>query len=198
MDDSAQQVEDPKRQKVELKGPRVKHVCRSASIVLGQPIATFPTQDAKERLDKDEDEASLLCEKEETASSLAATCDPEPDSENKPPQVVPDVPVLATDTTEVAEAKKKKMEPIVALKTLTKGETSEDETVTELVPRKTVMKPLSNITNVSIVGVLSKLHHKCNNSSPKSIIYMFFSFSCLNDELDSTLQFIRHLRKGPA
>lgn len=24
-----------------LKGPRVKHVCRSASLVLGQPVATF-------------------------------------------------------------------------------------------------------------------------------------------------------------
>lgn len=31
-----------KRQKLDLKGPRVKHVCRSASIVLGQPLATFP------------------------------------------------------------------------------------------------------------------------------------------------------------
>lgn len=30
-----------KRQRIDLKGPRVKHVCRSASIVLGQPIATF-------------------------------------------------------------------------------------------------------------------------------------------------------------
>lgn len=30
------------RQKLSLKGPRVKHVCRSASIVLGQPLATFP------------------------------------------------------------------------------------------------------------------------------------------------------------
>ncbi|XP_050313508.1 histone-lysine N-methyltransferase trithorax [Anthonomus grandis grandis] len=30
-----------KRQKIDLKGPRVKHVCRSASIVLGQPQATF-------------------------------------------------------------------------------------------------------------------------------------------------------------
>lgn len=28
-------------QKLNLKGPRVKHVCRSASVVLGQPIATF-------------------------------------------------------------------------------------------------------------------------------------------------------------
>ncbi|XP_066246858.1 histone-lysine N-methyltransferase trithorax [Euwallacea similis] len=32
---------DVKRQKLDLKGPRVKHVCRSASIVLGQPQATF-------------------------------------------------------------------------------------------------------------------------------------------------------------
>lgn len=31
------------RQKLTLKGPRVKHVCRSASIVLGQPLATFPS-----------------------------------------------------------------------------------------------------------------------------------------------------------
>lgn len=31
-----------KRQRIDLKGPRVKHVCRSASIVLGQPLATFP------------------------------------------------------------------------------------------------------------------------------------------------------------
>ncbi|XP_037040768.1 histone-lysine N-methyltransferase trithorax isoform X2 [Bradysia coprophila] len=34
--------EPAKRQRIDLKGPRVKHVCRSASIVLGQPIATFP------------------------------------------------------------------------------------------------------------------------------------------------------------
>lgn len=31
-----------KRQKMDIKGPRVKHVCRSASIVLGQQQATFP------------------------------------------------------------------------------------------------------------------------------------------------------------
>lgn len=38
---------DIKRQKIDLKGPRVKHVCRSASIVLGQPIATFTDTDKK-------------------------------------------------------------------------------------------------------------------------------------------------------
>lgn len=32
------------RQKLNPKGPRVKHVCRSASIVLGQPLATFPVK----------------------------------------------------------------------------------------------------------------------------------------------------------
>ncbi|XP_059612244.1 histone-lysine N-methyltransferase trithorax-like [Phlebotomus argentipes] len=41
----------PKRQRIDLKGPRVKHVCRSASIVLGQPIATFPSESALENLD---------------------------------------------------------------------------------------------------------------------------------------------------
>lgn len=42
------QHSQPLRQRLELKGPRVKHVCRSASVALGQPIATFPTADAKE------------------------------------------------------------------------------------------------------------------------------------------------------
>ncbi|XP_058454604.1 histone-lysine N-methyltransferase trithorax [Malaya genurostris] len=35
-----------KRQRIDLKGPRVKHVCRSASIVLGQPLATFPEDES--------------------------------------------------------------------------------------------------------------------------------------------------------
>lgn len=43
-----QQCPQPLRQRLELKGPRVKHVCRSASVALGQPIATFPAADAKE------------------------------------------------------------------------------------------------------------------------------------------------------
>jgi hypothetical protein len=38
-----------RRQRLDLKGPRVKHVCRSASIVLGQPQATFPLD---KRVDK--------------------------------------------------------------------------------------------------------------------------------------------------
>lgn len=33
---------DALRQRMQLKGPRVKHVCRSASLVLGQPLALFP------------------------------------------------------------------------------------------------------------------------------------------------------------
>lgn len=38
--------EDKNRQSVILKGPRVKHVCRSASVVLGQPLATFPNENS--------------------------------------------------------------------------------------------------------------------------------------------------------
>ncbi|XP_063233584.1 histone-lysine N-methyltransferase trithorax [Bacillus rossius redtenbacheri] len=40
--DKKEAGEERRRQQLELKGPRVKHVCRSASIVLGQPQATFP------------------------------------------------------------------------------------------------------------------------------------------------------------
>uniref|UniRef100_A0A182JPS8 Histone-lysine N-methyltransferase trithorax n=1 Tax=Anopheles christyi TaxID=43041 RepID=A0A182JPS8_9DIPT len=36
------------RQRIDLKGPRVKHVCRSASIVLGQQLATFPDDGSAE------------------------------------------------------------------------------------------------------------------------------------------------------
>lgn len=42
------QLTQPLRQRVDLKGPRVKHVCRSASVALGQPIATFPSTDEKD------------------------------------------------------------------------------------------------------------------------------------------------------
>ncbi|XP_008200708.2 histone-lysine N-methyltransferase trithorax [Tribolium castaneum] len=43
---------DIKRQKIDLKGPRVKHVCRSASIVLGQPLAMFPSETEKKRTEE--------------------------------------------------------------------------------------------------------------------------------------------------
>jgi hypothetical protein len=39
-----------RRQRLDLKGPRVKHVCRSASIVLGQPQATFPLDKRVEKV----------------------------------------------------------------------------------------------------------------------------------------------------
>jgi hypothetical protein len=39
-----------RRQRLDLKGPRVKHVCRSASIVLGQPQATFPLDKRMEKI----------------------------------------------------------------------------------------------------------------------------------------------------
>jgi histone-lysine N-methyltransferase MLL1 len=39
-----------RRQRLDVKGPRVKHVCRSASIVLGQPQATFPLDKRVEKI----------------------------------------------------------------------------------------------------------------------------------------------------
>ncbi|XP_055853049.1 histone-lysine N-methyltransferase trithorax [Episyrphus balteatus] len=42
---AAASLDYPKRQKIAFKGPRVKHVCRSASIALGQQMATFSNDD---------------------------------------------------------------------------------------------------------------------------------------------------------
>lgn len=40
------------RQIIPIKGPRVKHVCRSASLVLGQPIAIFPSDCESQTIDE--------------------------------------------------------------------------------------------------------------------------------------------------
>jgi len=51
---------------LELKGPRVKHVCRSASVALGQPIATFPAADTKEDNEHDKNIPKIAKETERT------------------------------------------------------------------------------------------------------------------------------------
>ncbi|KAK4872174.1 hypothetical protein RN001_016298 [Aquatica leii] len=59
-----------KRQKIDFKGPRVKHVCRSASIVLGQPLAVFPESDKKvEIVAKPEDVEDALESKENSTDN---------------------------------------------------------------------------------------------------------------------------------
>ncbi|XP_017117386.1 histone-lysine N-methyltransferase trithorax isoform X2 [Drosophila elegans] len=68
-----------KRQRIDLKGPRVKHVCRSASIVLGQPLATFGEDQ------QTEEEAEVL---QEIATPVPSGI-PEP-VPNKPTQMVTD------------------------------------------------------------------------------------------------------------
>lgn len=152
----SKQAEDPKRQKVELKGPRVKHVCRSASIVLGQPIATFPVQEEKDKPDKtipfDDDSNSMSSLDKDTASSdLSTSGDSEVDTENKvPPPLIEPIVTKERDAELQPESKKKKTEPLALAKS-TKSESSEDETIMDLLPKKAIMKPLTNITNVSVV-----------------------------------------------
>lgn len=148
------QVDDPKRQMVELKGPRVKHVCRSASIVLGQPIATFPTQEEKDK-DKlgnvsSEDELPLVILEKEKLTPVICTDVDMKEIENKIPQVVPELSI-SKDSSEISvEPKKRKIEAAVQSKVQNKGESSEDESAMEIVPRKLALKPLTNITNVSL------------------------------------------------
>ncbi|KAI5645789.1 SET domain-containing protein [Phthorimaea operculella] len=171
----SKQTEDPKRQKVELKGPRVKHVCRSASIVLGQPIATFPTQEDKEKLEKasscDEDGPLQIVEKDLPTPDLSSESETD---ENKP--VIEVAPVKDSDSETSEEPKKKKpekAEPVVALVPIPvsvqkKSESSEDETVMELIPKKAIMKPLSTITNVRGRA------QKCGQNRPELICVDFW------------------------
>ncbi|CAH0677741.1 unnamed protein product [Spodoptera exigua] len=166
------QAEDPKRQKVELKGPRVKHVCRSASIVLGQPIATFPTQDEKEKQEKSlstEDEGVLCIMEKDRETPDLSSCESEIDSENKAPQITPDAIVSKESDIEVqVEPKKRKIEQPIPVKSQSKAESSEDETVMDLVPKKTFMKPLTNITNVR------SRSQKCGQNRPELICVDFW------------------------
>ncbi|CAG4960024.1 unnamed protein product [Colias eurytheme] len=164
----AKQVEDPKRQKMELKGPRVKHVCRSASIVLGQPIATFPTQEEKEKPEKsvqsDDDVPMTIIEKDRVTPDLSS-CESE-DTENKL-QIVPEPPSKDSDQEVQIEPKKRKIEvPVVAKPA--KIESSEDETILDLVPKKSSLKPLTNITNIR------GRSQKCGQNRPELICVDFW------------------------
>lgn len=77
------QQSQPLRQKLELKGPRVKHVCRSASVALGQPIATFPTADAKEDNEHSKNIPKTLKETEKTEKRDDVTKDKEMQKHNE-------------------------------------------------------------------------------------------------------------------
>ncbi|XP_041982992.1 histone-lysine N-methyltransferase trithorax isoform X2 [Aricia agestis] len=135
----AKQVEDPKRQKMELKGPRVKHVCRSASIVLGQPIATFPVTEEKDKEKADDDSCMPLVEDRDRGTPDLTSGDSEVD--DKPLQTVPEVKEVDQEN---VEPKKRKIEPVVAKQ---KAESSEDESIMDLIPKKQPLK-VSNAINV--------------------------------------------------
>ncbi|XP_053615699.1 histone-lysine N-methyltransferase trithorax isoform X2 [Plodia interpunctella] len=141
----SKQTEDPKRQKVELKGPRVKHVCRSASIVLGQPIATFPTQEEKDKEKVTDEDQMSIADKDTTPDQ--SSCESEPDTENKVPLVTLVAPAPSKDIEVETPMENKKRKVDVSTKAQ-KSESGEEETIMDLVPKKTIVKPLSNITNV--------------------------------------------------
>lgn len=67
-------AEPPKRQRIDLKGPRVKHVCRSASIVLGQPMATFGDETPMPEMDtppRPDSPSNVLMELHQTTAVAA-------------------------------------------------------------------------------------------------------------------------------
>ncbi|CAH2054575.1 unnamed protein product, partial [Iphiclides podalirius] len=167
------QTEDPKRQKMELKGPRVKHVCRSASIVLGQPIATFPTQEEKDKPEKsissDDDINTVPITDKENGTPDLSSCESEIDAENKPLQTTTQIVTSKEfDTENQTESKKRKIEMPISSKPLNKMESSEDEIVMDLIPKKSIQKPLSNITNIR------GRSQKCGQNRPELICVDFW------------------------
>lgn len=152
------QVEDPKRQKVELKGPRVKHVCRSASIVLGQPIATFPTQEEKDKQEKPvpSEESAIVADVKDAETPDLPN---EPNVDENMPHVVPERITKEPEVEVPVEVKKRKIEAPVSAKVQNKAESSEDETIMDLVPKKAGFKPFTNITNVRFFS--SSMLFKC-------------------------------------
>lgn len=98
-----------KRQKIDLKGPRVKHVCRSASIVLGQPLATFPSSQSPkaENITEGKKEEAPAAPEPEKVIPLEE-CVPEPkfiEKEEKP------VPVLKQKSEAFNATRLKKEKP---------------------------------------------------------------------------------------
>jgi histone-lysine N-methyltransferase MLL1 len=105
---------DALRQRVLLKGPRVKHVCRSAQIVLGQPIAVFSNGDESQS-EVAEKEPDLKIDKMEVDPEIPEKPEPEPIKKSEVveeivPEPVEEKPVI---TEEIPDEKSVKPEPSV-------------------------------------------------------------------------------------
>ncbi|KAH8375891.1 hypothetical protein KR200_006400 [Drosophila serrata] len=117
-----------KRQRIDLKGPRVKHVCRSASIVLGQPLATFGED--QEEVDEQE--------RQEIASSIVGS---EPATTNPAPVTVTDENdnCATCKTPPVEEPKPSKSSPAEVKKVATTAGKEGGATTTGKVTTRTVV-----------------------------------------------------------
>lgn len=103
---------DINRQKIDLKGPRVKHVCRSASIVLGQTPATFPSNDSKKENVKSENTcniSNIVNESDDLTEKLDETVEKENIIDNEKMKTKP------TDTSLLKTVLQKVREPAAPL-----------------------------------------------------------------------------------
>ncbi|XP_075145916.1 histone lysine N-methyltransferase trithorax [Haematobia irritans] len=104
-----------KRQRIDLKGPRVKHVCRSASIVLGQPLAMFGEDevaalgegDLQQNGDiklplTDENDNCASCKTQQQTSIPQTPAISEENTCEQPPLKIPKVEASSTPTTTTA------------------------------------------------------------------------------------------------
>ncbi|XP_063697206.1 histone-lysine N-methyltransferase trithorax [Culicoides brevitarsis] len=137
-----------KRQKIMLKGPRVKHVCRSASIALGQPLATFGDEP------EDEERGLLDAQKQDTDENLSGkenkTPEHESEASSRPNSVTPasemslDINIGESQTSDMSEQRLKEIELKLS---------SESKPAT----RKYQIRPIPGGSNIS-----SNIHRNLN------------------------------------
>lgn len=101
---------DKRRQIIDLKGPRVKHVCRSASIVLGQPLATFPSEPSptKQKPSSNSNNECKSCDKLDTTNNDNSSAESQ--------GVVVDKTVLDDKTVDKTKDDKSEKKPSVNIK----------------------------------------------------------------------------------
>ncbi|KAK6641150.1 hypothetical protein RUM44_012859 [Polyplax serrata] len=93
-------ADEKSRQISVLKGPRVKHVCRSASVVLGQPLAVFPSDTSPNKK-----EVNVTVEDCNNCDNAVTKIT------NAEPQGIPPKPAF-TESTDAKQKKEKKVDSV--------------------------------------------------------------------------------------
>nr|XP_018910042.1 PREDICTED: histone-lysine N-methyltransferase trithorax-like isoform X1 [Bemisia tabaci] len=123
---------EERRDKYFMKGPRVKHVCRSASIVLGQPMATFPISSTT----VSNNNSPKSKEKENPQSSET------PRAETPEPRIKESTPVSAISTSDPNDSDEIFEAPTIKIRDVSQKSTDSAERPFEEIPLARTLQDL--------------------------------------------------------